>query len=648
MDITTRRELTTAWTRAGLRRRDLLRLFGAGVSLATINAILTACGGTTAATPTTGTTATGATSAAKPTTASTTASGSAAATNATAATTGSVTTGSAARPAAIGSPVAGAAVTGNIATGVTLTLPIVTTVDITLDPHKAINALIFGNLYEYFYGGLTRYDKDAHVIPDLAERWDKSPDGLVYTFHLRDGIKFANGKPITPDDFIYSWKRTLDAKAPSPAINFLEDLKGYDEFRTGKATEISGVRKIDDKTIELTLSKPVNYFLSYLSIYTWYVIDKDLVEKYGDSNNTAWTNHEPYGTGAWKVSKFDPNTGIELVPNENYWGKRSPSVTKINMPIIKGPTGPTQALNLYRGDQADVYSNFPLSLLDAVEKDFKDQIVDINVGGSASVAMSWTKKPFDNMLVRLAFAMAIDRERYDTQIWRGFYRPTEAFEPPTIPDYTSPPGIKFNLDEAKKVLVAAGFPNGQGLPPVTLYIASSTAAEDVNRYRALADMWNKGLGANVIVDTSLTSSQIIDKRTAEKGFQMELMGWINITETPQLISEVFRTQDIYQKNRFDWGTPVPKASYNGVEYDPAADAKTFDALMDQADVEQDPKKRNDLYRQGEALVLKNAVYVPYGTFRYRAVAKPKVKGLEFGAYFYTFPFPIEEKVVVTT
>ena len=215
MDTMTHREIATAWTRAGLSRRDLLRLLSAGVSLATLNAILTACGGA-AATPTAGTTATGATTAAKPTAAPTTAGGSAPATNATAATTGSVTTGSTARPAAIGSPVANSAATGNIATGITLTLPIVTTTDITLDPHKAINSLVFGNLYEYIYGGLTRYDKDAHVVPDLAEKWDKSPDGLVYTFHLRDGIKFANGKPITPDDFIYSWKRTLDPKRPRP------------------------------------------------------------------------------------------------------------------------------------------------------------------------------------------------------------------------------------------------------------------------------------------------------------------------------------------------------------------------------------------------------------------------------------------------
>jgi len=643
-------DLSREWLRSGLRRRDLLRLVSAGVSVTTINAILTACGGGSAATPTP---APATTKPASSTTGGVATSAPATSSAASAATGGVATSAPAA--SSVASPAASSAAASpaasvaaaNIATNVTITMPIASVLDITLDPHKTINSLLFGNLFEYIYGGLVKYDKDAHVVPDLAEKWDKSPDGLVYTFHLRNGIKFASGRPVTPDDFIYSWKRSLDPKTASPAAHFLENLKGYNEYLTGKTTQLTGAKKIDDKTLELTLNKPVNFFLSYLCIYPWYVVDKDLVEKYGDANNTTWTNHQPYGTGAWKVSKFDPATSLELVPNENYWGQHSPSVTKINMPIIKGPTGPTQALNLYKADQADIYANFPLSLLDAVEKDYKDQIIKINVGGTSSVAMSFSKKPFDNMLVRLAFAMAIDRDTYDNQIWRGAFKPTECYEPPAVKDYTCPPGIKFNLAEAKKVLAAAGFANGQGLPPITLYIASDTSAEDVNRYRGLADMWNKGLGANVQVDTSLTNTQIINKRTADKGFQMEIMGWINITETPQLMSEVFRTDSVYMKNRFDWGLPTPKATYNGVTYDPAADAKTFDTLMNQADVEQDPTKRNQLYQQGEELVLKNAVYVPYGNFIYRALAKPKIKGLEWGAFFFVFPVSIEKNVIVT-
>ncbi|HET7037386.1 MAG TPA: ABC transporter substrate-binding protein [Thermomicrobiaceae bacterium] len=614
---------------AGLSRRKFLRFAAGSTALAALSTGLLACGGSSSS-PTTAPAATSGTSGgtAAPTTAGSGGSG------ATSTTAGGSTATSASAPS------------GDFAKNVTVTIPIATTIDITLDPHKAINSLLLFNLYDYVFGGVTKYDKDAHVVPDLSDKWEASQDGLTYTFHLRDGIKFANGRAVTPDDFLYSWKRSLDPKKPSPMAHFLEHVEGYEDYLGGKATDLTGFKKVDDKTIQVTLSKPYNFFLSYSCTYVFWVVDKDLVEKYGDDNNSDWTNHQPYGTGPWKVTKFDPATTIEMVPNENFWGEPSPSVTKVNWPILKGPTGPNQALNLYKAGQADIVSNFPLSLLDAVEKDNKDEILPVTVGGTRSVALSFTKKPFDNVLVRLAFGMAIDRDTYCKTVWRGAYTPTDHFEPPAIKDYDPPKGIAYDPDGAKKVLEAAGFPNGQGLPPITLYIPSDTSAEDVNRYRALADMWNKTLGANVQINTAFTNTQIIDKRTQEKGFQMELMGWINITETPQLMSEVFRTDSPYMKDRFDWGIEVPAKTYNGVTYDPTADAKKFDELMNQADIEQDPKKRNQLYHDGEALILKNAIYVPFGNYVYRELINPKLKGLEWGAFFYTYPVSIKKNVVM--
>lgn len=581
-----------------LSRRDFLRLLGTGVSLAGINGFLVACSAKTApsATPT--------------------------------------------------SPALTTAPGGGIATNVTLTLPITSGLSVILDPHKAVNDVFFFNLFDYIYGGLVKFDKDAHVTADLAERWEISTDGLVYTFHLRDGIVFASGRPVTPDDFLYSWKRSLDPKTPSPIANFLESLVGYDEFTKGQTTELAGFKKIDDKTLQLTITTPINYFLSYLCTYTCFVVDKVLVEKYGGPSNGDWANNQPYGTGAWKVSKFDPDTGIEMIPNENYWGKPSPSVVKLNWPIIKGPTAANQALNLYKANQADIVSNFPLALLDAVEQDYKDQIVPVSAAATDSIAMSFAKKPFDNVLVRRAFAMAIDRDTYDTVIWRGRFKPTDCFVPPSVKDYTCAPGIQYNLDEAKKVLAAAGFPNGQGLTPVTFYVGSERSAEDVNRYRALVDMWTKGLGVDVQFNTALTSSQIDDKFAAEKGLQMYDAGWNSITETPQLLSEVFRINSVYMKDSFDWGLPVPKMSYDGVDYDPAADAKTADGLLAQADIEQDPQKRNALYIEAEALILKNAVYVPVGNFVIRELVRPKIMGLEWGGLFHTYPRSIEKNVSV--
>ncbi len=225
----------------------------------------------------------------------------------------------------------------SVQTGYTLTMPMVTTFDITLDPNKAENLGEHAELYMYIYGGMVVDDKDAHVLKDLAESIETSPDGLVYTFHIRPDAKFGSGRAVVADDFIYSWKRSLDPERPSPTAHFLENLQGYEEYSSGEATEISGVTKIDDQTLQLTLSRPYNYFLSYMCIFSWYVVDRELVEQYGDSNNSEWTNHQPYGTGMWKVDKFDPTTGIELVPNEHHWAPPSPSISRIVIPNSERP-----------------------------------------------------------------------------------------------------------------------------------------------------------------------------------------------------------------------------------------------------------------------------------------------------------------------
>ncbi|HET7037389.1 MAG TPA: peptide ABC transporter substrate-binding protein [Thermomicrobiaceae bacterium] len=616
------------WVKAGLSRRKLLQFIAGGTSASALAAVVAACGGSSAP----------ATSAATGTAAvSTQAAGTTAPSAATQASGGTST------QAASGTQAAA----GNIVSNATLTIPIVTTTDIVLDPGQGQNLLILAILIPYIFGGFLTYDKDARPKLDLAEKFDKSQDGLTWTFTIRQDAKFATGRPVVADDFLYSWHRTLNPKKPSPASSFMEHMQGYQEYMEGKADTISGAKKIDDRTVQVTLSKPYNFFTDYMSVFPWFVVDKELVEKYGDVTSSDWTNHQPYGTGPWKVSKFDPASTLELVPNEYYYGGLSPSVTKLVMPILKGPVAANIGLNMFKAGQAQVLPNFPLSLLDAVEQDYKDEIEWIVAGGVQSVAMNWAKKPFDNVLVRRAFGMAIDRETFDNVIWRGTRKPTSCFTIPQVPNYTCPAGIAYNPDEAKKVLAAAGFPDGKGLPQIKVYVSADTSAEDVNRWRALADMWNKTLGADVQIDTSLTSSQILDKRKAENGLQMEFAGWISPTpETPQQLSQAMRSDSPYMKGRFNWGIEVPPMTYNGVSYDPTADSKKFDELCGQADIEQDPQKRNDLYHQAETLFLEDAVYVPFANYRYPSLIDKHVQGLVWGGLFYALPMPPAKDVVI--
>jgi oligopeptide transport system substrate-binding protein len=532
----------------------------------------------------------------------------------------------------------------DIVADATLTIPMVTTLDLTLDPNKALNYAIYGSLLPYIYSGLVVYDPDAVSSPDIAENWEVSDDGLEWTFHMQEA-HFASGRRVTPEDCIYSYKRVLDPNQPASTTQYFEHVVGVAEYLEGEADEIEGFTIVDDQTLTVTLTGPYSFFLSMMCTFPWLVVDQELVEEHGDHNNSAWAVTGAYGAGPWKVQDFDPTTGLELEPNEYYFGGHSGSVSHISMPILRGPTADNTALNMYKADQAEVLPNFPLSLLDAVEQDHPDEIEWIVASGTESIAMNFDREPFDNVLVRRAFGMAIDRERYANELWRGTRTPTSCFTPPNVPDYECPEGIQYDPEEAQNLLAAAGYPDGEGLPPVTIYVSSDESGENVNRTRALAQMWTETLGADVEIDTSMTTSQIIDRRTEEKGLQLEIMGWINIQDTPRFVY-LMKSDHPAMFERFWWGKEVEAMEYDGETYDPAAASAEFDELIEQAEVEQDEEVRNDLYYQAEELMLNNAVYVPMANYRFPSLTKPYVKGLAWGAYFYRLPHPLESDFII--
>lgn len=515
----------------------------------------------------------------------------------------------------------------------------------TLDPGRAPNWGPFWGIIPFVYSGLVAYDENAIVHPDLAERWDVSNGGLTYTFHIRPDAKFASGRDVTADDFVFSWKRALDPKNTTPMLNFMEHLKGYDEYYKGKATEIAGVRVIDPKTIELTLLKPFNFFLSYLAAFVWFVVDKDAVQQYGDN----FYQH-PSGAGPWVTTSFNAQTAIEMAPNQHFYMGANKSIAKIHWPILIGPTAQNTALDLYKSGQA-VTANVPLSLLAAVKGDatMSKELITINSSGSIRwLGFNFKTPPFDDVRVRRAFGYAIDRDTFSKVIWQGTWTPAIFFTPPVV--LQSDPGYKppkdqtptFDPAKGKQLLADAGYPDGKGLPEIRFYESSEDASDEINRWKAFLDMFQKNLGVQVIHDTSMTQDQILKLRQQNGGVQFDVQWWGNITETPQLMSEVFRTDSQYMKGVFNWSAEVPPKG----GYDPGADAKKFDALMAQADVEQDINKANDLYDQGEALLLKNAVCIPIANLVPMQLLKPWIKGVKIGWWNFTQPYRFEPNVVV--
>ena len=481
--------------------------------------------------------------------------------------------------------------------GVTVTIPwLPNGQGVTLDPAAAPNWGPFWGILPFIYSGLVAYDENALVHPDLAERWDVTNGGLTYTFHIRKDAKFASGRDVVADDFVYSWKRALNPKATTPMLNFMEHLEGYLEYSQGKATEISGVKVIDPKTLALTLSKPYNFFLSYLAAFVWFVVDKDAVDKYGKDFVA-----NPSGTGPWIVTKFDPESVIEMAPNPNFYLGANPSIAKIN------PSGSIRSL-----------------------------------------AMDFKQPPFDDVRVRRAFGHAIDRKTFGDIIEQGTWSAADFYTPPVVlksdPAYKPPADQTPAFDPAKgkQLLADAGFPNGQGLPEIRYYESSEDAPDQINRWAAFLDMFKQHLGVTVIHDTSMTFDQIQKVKQQKGGLQITVQWWGNITETPQLMSEVFRSDSQYNTGTFNWAPDLPAKG----GYTPGADVQQFDKLMTQADVEQDLAKANALYQQGEALMLKNAVFVPFANLVPMQLLKPWIKGVHIGWWNFSQPYRFEPSVVV--
>jgi ABC-type transport system substrate-binding protein len=422
---------------------------------------------------------------------------------------------------------------------------------------------------------------------------------------------------------------------------YMEHIKGYTSYISRKSKTLA-VKAVDDATVEITLSRPYSYFLSYLAAFVWSVVDPAVLES---NPEDFWLKDA--GTGPWRVTEFDPETQIVMEPNTNHYGGVSPSIVKLTWSLVSGPSAASEALNLYKQDQA-ISADVPLSLKSSVERDpvLTQELRKIEPQGTTrALAMDFNQEPFNDVRVRRAFAQAIDRDRWANEIWEGTWVPAQGITPPvvsTLSGYQPPELIGFDPDAAKGLLEEAGFPNGEGLPAITYYEPSGDTDDEKARWKAFLDMIDENLGVTVEHDTTKSQEQIQDLQEDNGGRQFDVVWWWNVTETPHLLSDVFASESPYMKGVFNWDETLEPVG----DFDPGADAAQFNELVKQADLEPDQATRNDLYRQAEELVLRNAVYIPLGNWKQQYVQKPWIQGTKQGPWTGRIPIMFDKDVVV--
>jgi oligopeptide transport system substrate-binding protein len=466
-----------------------------------------------------------------------------------------------------------------------------------LDPAVAQDAGSAFYIVEIF-SGLVRLDKNLTVQPDLAERWDTSPDGKVYTFHLNPGATFHDGRLVTADDIKYSIDRALSPDTGSiVAENFLGDVVGAKDVSRGRADEVSGVRVIDDTTVEITIDAPKSYFLFKLTYPTAFVVDRRQVE----ANPERWTR-KPNGTGPYELKEWSLAERIVLEAYDRHH-LGAPKLKTVRIELSGGST-----LVAYEDGDVDI-AGVGLDDLQRIQEpgnELNDEYVQLPRQSIDYIAFNTNVPPFDDPKVRQAFAMAVDRQKIAEVVLQGAIPVANGILMPGVPGYTEDDKTyAYDPNRAKELLAESRY--ADNMPEITM--AESGAGATVGpTTEAIIQFWSDNLGVTVNIQQAEAGTFFRD--IDEGRYQMFHIGWIMDYPDPEDILDVHFHSDSKQ-NQTQYGNPE------------------IDAQLEQARIETDIERRLGIYRDVERRLVEEAVWVPLFYDRVHALVKPYVKGFEF-------------------
>jgi len=468
---------------------------------------------------------------------------------------------------------------------------------LTLDP--AISADMSSHTYVMqIFSGLVRLDQELNIVPDIAESWEESLDGKTYTFHLRQGVKFHNGRDVKAADFKYSWERACDpATGSGTAATYLGDIVGAKDMLAGKTGEISGVEVTDDYTLQVTIDAPRAYFLDKLAYPTAFVVDRADVE----SGQNWW--REPNGTGPFKLKEWNEGQQLILEGSQLYYGEPA----KLEQVVFYLLAGAPMAL--YETGQIDV-TLVSTSYIDRVRDatgPFYPQLAVTPELSLYYIGFNNAQPPFDDVNVRRAFSQVVDKERIAEVILRDMVGVADGILPPGMPGYNEAlERLDYDVEKAKELIAASRYEDVSNLPPITLTLEGY--GNYIPRYLgAIVQEWQQNLGVEISVRQ--LEPEIFTYNLKQEKDDMFILGWIADYPDPHTFLDIL----------FYTGSENNIFGYSNLD---------LDALLDQAAIEQDRAVRLAMYQQAEQLVVDDAPCLPLFHGTNYILVKSYVKGYE--------------------
>ena len=472
----------------------------------------------------------------------------------------------------------------------------------SLDPHKTstvYEAHILRDLFE----GLVMQDQNAEMIPGAAESWTVSDDGTVYTFKLRQGATWSDGSPVTAEDFVYAFRRLEDPATGAEYASMLYVVKNGEEVNTGKAKpEELGVKAVDDQTFEVTLKSPTPYFLEMLTHQSTYPVNRAAIEKLGDD----WIKPgNLVSNGAYTLAEFIPNDHIKLVKNPKFHDAANVKIDVVNyFPTEDRST----AIKRFEAGELDSNDDIPTEQMTDLKAKFGDQLRIGPYLGTYYYAIKTDKAPWDNVELRNAISMAIDRDFLAEKVWQNSMIPGYSMVPPGIEGYESAMASfadKSQIDredEAKAILEKLGYgPNN----PLKMEIRYNTSENHKNTAVAIQEQL-KPLGVEVsLINTDTKTHYSLLEQKGD--FDVARAGWIADYKDPESFLGISRKAS---GNNY--------ANYNSPK---------FEELMDQAAAAGGkPEERLKYLSEAERVLVDDVPNLPLLYYSYKNLISPKLTG----------------------
>jgi oligopeptide transport system substrate-binding protein len=473
-----------------------------------------------------------------------------------------------------------------------------------LDP-QVVTAYTDQNILLALFEGLTAVDEaTSQPVPAAAQSWEVSPDGLTWTFHLRDGLRWSNGERLVADDFVQSWQRMLSPAIASEYANLLYPIRNAEAFNQGTLADpaVLGLSAPDQVTVRIVLARPTPYLPILVAQPPWFPVNPRVLEHFGamTRRSTAWTRPgNLVGNGAFTLEEWVPNARIVVGKNPNYWNADTVTLRQ----IVFFPTeSPDTEERDFRAGQLHVTNALPLSKIAAYRRDAPDRLRVDPFLQTYFLRFNATRAPFDDARVRRALSLAINRDIIAGRVLSSGYPPAHSFTPPDCGGYTAAARVDLDLAEARRLLADAGFPGGRGMKPFEVQVRNDEVQPLV--MEAIQAMWAKELGVHATIATMEQKTWILNQQSLN--YAVSTAGWAGDFLDPVTFLDLFVTAG--GNNWTGWGDPA------------------YDRMIRDAALATDPKARFEIFQRAEDLLLRQGPVAPLYFGAHAYLIHPAVKG----------------------